>query len=311
MPTISRSHRTLPLSFLLLPLLAGCNGSDVSAVTSPAIGSPPNSWLPPPPAEPVHGHVRGAAAIAQAEFSHYVEGLLTSDGELRLYLGGPIDPRHVLSGAGVPPAALDPAEAMQVVGMLAWSGDVGSGRGLVLGQNCAPLALDRFCNTAAAAEIRMSKIGSSLQGEIRVHTDAGPELWELAVGTWSVYYVNSAARGHRGGIFSERLAPFAGAEGLVINIDDGGRLFFQSASSGCTGNGTLTPHADGRFYVFDVELLIENCNAAYAHFNGAFEGLATETQGGYWDYDSWLVMVLSTPHGMGPRSALAMISSGF
>jgi hypothetical protein len=109
---------------------------------------------------------------------------------------------------------------------------------------------------------------------------------------------------HLRGILSERYAAFARNEPVVIDID-GGRLFFQSPSSGCTGNGELTPHDDGRYFVFDVALTVENCSATYADLNGRFEGLATTTQGGYWDYDNWLVMLLSTP-GASPSALLMM-----
>ena len=54
--------------------------------------------------------------------------------------------------------------------------------------------------------------------------------------------------------------------------------------------------------MFDVELLIENCNATYDFLNAQFSGLATETQDSYWDYDDWLVMFVSTPDGESPAA---------
>jgi len=70
-------------------------------------------------------------------------------------------------------------------------------------------------------------------------------------------------------------------------------LFFQSASSGCTGNGQLRPHLDGAVNVYDVSLTVSGCNAPYVHLNGAFEGLATTSPGSKWDYDDFLRMWLS------------------
>ena len=112
-----------------------------------------------------------------------------------------------------------------------------------------------------------------------------------------LYYNGSGMYRGPVGLFREELAQFAQAGDVIATIDSAGRLFFQSPDSGCTGNGTLAPHADGRFYVFDVNLLIESCDTRYAFLNGEFEGLATESQGGYWDYDNWLIMFLSTPDG--------------
>jgi hypothetical protein len=65
-------------------------------------------------------------------------------------------------------------------------------------------------------------------------------------------------------------------------------LFFQSAHSGCIGNGTLAPHLDGEFAIFDVTLTIASCNAPYNYLNGEFEGLATTNASSIWDYDSLL-----------------------
>jgi hypothetical protein len=59
----------------------------------------------------------------------------------------------------------------------------------------------------------------------------------------------------------------------ILSIDAAGRLDFQSAHSGCTGNGTLTPH--GEFNVYDALVTIERCNAPYIYLNGEYEGLAT------------------------------------
>lgn len=302
-------------SLSLVQLLAACDGNDVQQAAAPASTGglqtvpAPSAPLPLPLPATMHGHFRGAAAIGEPVFRYYVEGLLTIDGEVRLYIGGPGDVSSVYSGGGIPAIALDPAEATQFVGNLTWNGDAGSGDGVVIGQDCAPHAPGRFCTAAAHATISVSRQSSSLKGEIRVETGQGMESWHLDIGGWSIYYPLSAAREYPRGLFSEHLAVFDASDAIVINLDGAGRLFFQSPWSGCTGNGALRPHADGRVYVFDVDLVIENCAASYAHLNRAFEGLATETQDNYWGYDDWLVMVLSTPEGPVPRLALTMISA--
>jgi hypothetical protein len=251
--------------------------------------------------------VRGVVAIGQGEWSHFAEGLLTVDGEVRLHMGGPGLADNVLSGGGTPVKSV-PLEEMQFVGRIAWSGSTANGSGVVIGQGCTPPASGRWCGTVVPAEITLSRPRFDLEGEIRIDTGSGTELWRISLTTWSPYYNSSAAAGGAGDTVFEQFAPFARDEPVAISFDRGWRLFFQSAVSGCIGNGVSMPHADGRYFVFDVELTIENCNAKYAAFNGRFEGLATATQGSIWDYDAWFVMLLSTPPGEA-RTALLMLSS--
>jgi hypothetical protein len=191
---------------------------------------------------------------------------------------------------------------------VSWTGAQGLGQGVVIGERCVASNPGRFCGARAPAEISVSQTGKMLTGEVRVTTAQGVETWTLDIGGWSLYYQSSASQGFRGNMFRERLAPFAETGGPIISIDGRGRVFFQSAASGCTGNGTLAPHADGRFYVFDVDLLIENCDAEHAYLNGRFEGLATESQDNYWGYDTWLLMFLSTPDGSPSRVALTTLA---
>jgi hypothetical protein len=110
----------------------------------------------------------------------------------------------------------------------------------------------------------------------------------LELTPWNNYYVIPARLELLAGQYMEELAEFAFDGDVTISVDPAGQLFFQSARSGCIGNGALAPHLDGKFNVFDVTLTIESCNAAYAYLNGAYEGLATTTPSTYWDYDSLL-----------------------
>jgi hypothetical protein len=299
MPGTKRNAASVCWGVLSLVVVA-CESGHAPQVASTATPAPPPTSVPPPsPLDNRHGHF--------SEWSHFVEGVLTVDGEVRMHMGGPGLAESVLSGAGTPLNAV-PAEQMQFVGRIAWQGNTGNGSGVVIGQSCVRPATGRWCGAAMPAEITLSHPRADLEGEIRVEMGGGTESWRIHLTAWSFAYRALSAHGGAGGIVHEEFAPFARAEPAVINFDSGWRMFFQSASSGCTGNGVSPPHGDGRFYVFDVTLTIENCNAAYADFNGQYEGLATATQSGAWDYDHWFVMLLSTPPGAS-RAALMMMSS--
>ena len=55
-------------------------------------------------------------------------------------------------------------------------------------------------------------------------------------------------------------------------------------------------------------MLKNGVRAADTYLNGRFEGLATESQDNYWGYDSWLLMLLSTPDGSAARVALTTLA---
>jgi hypothetical protein len=205
----------------------------------------------------------------------------------------------------VPAAAFTPDEAFQLVGALDWRANRASGTGVVLAERCSS-ASARFCAAPAAAEISLVAADRTLTGEIAVSAAQGVEHWLLEIDYWSLYYHSLGAAHLAAGSRVERLAPFAEASAPVVTIDRAGRLFFQSPGFGCTGNGVLTPHPGGNA-IYDVELVIENCISSHAESNGRFEGLAVETQDGFWSYDNWLLMLLST-RGSAPR-ALTMLGS--
>lgn len=290
---------------LLAQVLAGCDG--VTA-TPPPVNTPPTSRNPPPFDGPSgHGHFRGTATIG--DDLYHAEALLTVDGELRLFVGGLLGPTSgPITGAGLAGELLDPGEAKQFSGLLEVSGDQGAaGAGLVIGEVCAAPDVGRFCGESAPAEATMTDVtNGNLAGEIRVATSAGDEIWLLDLSAWSTSYPLSGAVGNLGGTFTEELAQFAEAGDVVISIDGAGRLFFQGPATGCTGNGALTPHLDGEFHVYDVDLLIENCNATYDFLNNEYSGLATETQDGYWDFVAWLLIFVSTPDGVESPAAITM-----
>jgi hypothetical protein len=277
---------------------------------------------PTAPATRVHGHYRGTAALGDDTYQYHAEALIAVDGVVRLYVGGPVSVSSLNSGAGLPAETLNLEVSTLFVGNLAMNSDEGIGDGAIFGQNCAAAEPGRFCDEPALAEIRIARTppipanpaSVGLAGEIQITTNEGEEIWLLDLAAWSIYYNLSASSSdglYRGpvGMFREELAEFVQAGDVIATIDTAGRLFFQSPDSGCIGNGTLAPHADGKFYVFDVNLLIESCDTTYAFLNGEFEGLATETQDNYWGYDNWLIMFLSTANGSLSQAAITMIGS--
>ena len=152
-------------------------------------------------------------------------------------------------------------------------------------------------------------VDAYLDGELHVATSAGEETWVLELGRWANWYLLSTAEMNLGLFqYREELAEFATNEDTVITFS-GSQIQFQSANSGCTGNGTALPHGDGAFYVFDVVLEIGNCNATYARFNGRFEGLGSSSASSVWDYDDQFRMWLSKPDGTEPPVALTMLSA--
>lgn len=201
--------------------------------------------------------------------SLFGDALLTVDGSLRLYVGGPYESTGALQ--------LDkPDGSAQFVGEVSAQGRQVSGSGMVIGQRCASPASDRFCDEPAPAEVRLTVASDEARGEIEVTTRKGVETWTLNLRAWSNYYALPARREDISGQFQEDLAEFAQDGDTILSIDDAGQLFFQSAGSGCTGNGIASPHLDGNVNVYEVALTIASCDAPYTHLNGEFGGLVND-----------------------------------
>ncbi len=196
-----------------------------------------------------------------------------------------------------------PASSAQLVGTLHGQTNQISGDGLVFGQQCEASDPIRFCAEIGQANISIA-LGSvdtfaDIQGNILVTTSAGTETWSLNMSSFSNYYVDLRATlgvGGLGGQYQEELADFALSGDTIININAVGVLTFQSASSGCTGNGQLQPHLDGAVNVYDVSLTISGCNAPYNNLNSTYDGLATTSPSSEWNYDTYLRMWLSQPN---------------
>jgi hypothetical protein len=240
-----------------------------------------------------HGRYVGTVTIGGVDY--FGDALLTSDGDLRLYIGGPYDDGGQLELS-------KPQNSSQLVGNLQVQGADGSGTGIVIGQGCAGPAPTRFCTETASAAITAHVEELILQGEIQVSASSGEETWLLDLSAWENYYRLSAERPYIAFQWQEQLAEFNEGADLIMTIDANGRLFFQSAPSSCTGNGTLTPHLDGAFNVYDVELRLESCSGGYAYLNGVYAGLATTTPSNYWNYDALLRVWLSKPAGPAPAA---------
>jgi hypothetical protein len=258
-------------------------------------------------AQRLDGRYIGTVTIGDQQL--FGDAIITVDGTVRLYVGGPYSNTGVLQT--MRPAA---GSALFVGHLETATAAGGSATGLVIGQGCTDPQVVRFCSEAANGEmtftinpVRGWAVDVVLKGALRVATSAGEETWVLdQLGRWSNDYLMSAWL--TPGQYREELAEFATDDDTVINIG-GSQLQFQSAHSGCTGNGTIVPHLDGAFNVWDVALEIGNCNATYARFNGRFEGLASSTPSDVWDYDTQLRMWLSTLKGTEPQVALMMLSA--
>ena len=248
-----------------------------------------------------HGRYWGIVTIDGV--AYFADALLTVDGAIRLYVGGADGAIDALSGVL---ETTRPLSSAQLVGTFYLQGGLALGSGVVIGQGCATSTPIRFCGDTASAEISLRVDAQTVQGEIQVTTRAGEETWLVDLGDQSNYYVLSAAQMYLTGQYQELIAEFNVGADMIISIDSDGRLFFQSAPSSCVANGTLAPHLDGSFNVYDVEITLESCTGAYAYLNGVYEGFATTTPSNYWNYDA-LLRVWVSRRDAAPQAALTLL----
>jgi len=295
--------RLAALMVLSTLALAGCggNGSNENSLTPSAGPVPPPTELPPATSgNAVHGRYVGTVTIEDQDY--FGDALLSVDGDLRLYVGGPYSPSGALQ-------MTRPDGSAQFVGKVASGRNQAIGSGIIIGERCASPHSVRFCSETASADISLAADVDNLHGEIRVVTGDGNESWSLDLGAWRNYYVLDAKPEYLAGQYEEAVAEFSLEGDTVMTVNRAGQLFFQSAHSGCTGNGTLATHANGAFNVYDVTLDLENCSPPHVHLNGTFEGFATETPSSYWNYDFLLRIWLSTPDGAPSRAAVTMLGN--
>jgi hypothetical protein len=245
------------------------------------------------------GHYVGSVTIAGV--AYFGDAVVTQDGAIRLYVGGPYDDNGALQ-------IVRPESSEQFVGTIQMHDGQWSGSGVIIGQQCAINPANSFCAQPAPAEFSANAtlvsgeaITASLQGKIQLVTSGATETWSLNLGLW----------GDDGplpsGQYKELIAEFASSSDVVVSLDGSGKLFFQSSGSGCVGNGTLALHPTGPADIYDVTLSMESCSGAYAYLNGTYGGLALATPSSVWDYDSLVRIWLSKESGEGSPAAITML----
>ncbi|MDH4127030.1 MAG: hypothetical protein OEW64_11940 [Gammaproteobacteria bacterium] len=284
------NNRILLVCFAMTLTLAACDNSKhppAISATQPRPSLPPGQiadskydW---------QGYFAGVSSIDNIPY--YSEALLTEDGELRIY----IDYAEPYLFAGTVEYGHDHAD-----------GTHGSGRLLRL--ECSGSMPPASCTEPLAAEVHLTDVTNGyLYGELSVSTPQGDEAWPLSM-TWpSSTYIYAATLNRVQGNYVEWLADYSRNQDTVISVDTQGELFFQSPSTGCTGNGLLTPHLAAATSVYAASLSIGNCAADFAYLNTDFTGFATMTYADWeWADGDFLVLWLDTPGSAPAATALVM-----
>jgi hypothetical protein len=273
----------------------GSGSSAGSGGSGSASGSePPPSVTPPQVAEGWGGHYVGTVKIGDVDY--FGEALLTSDGLIRLYVGGPYSPSGALP-------LTKPSSSTVFVGRLNSQGSQASPEGEFIGVGCSVARSTPFCDSSIVNYgMQLTLDAGEIRGNVDVMMNSVRGTWLLDLQSFDNYYATPARLDNIAGTYTEQLADFAGNGDTVVTVDSSGQLFFQSATSGCTGNGTIVPHPDGSadgvirdppapttVNVYDVTLTIGDCRSPYEDYNSStFEGLATTSPSSAWDYDSVL-----------------------
>ena len=271
---------------------AACGGGGDAAPVSSPVAQSPEPPLPPTAVQPVsgfawQGHYVGTVTIDGTQY--FGDALLTGDGAVRLYVGGPYADTGALQFEAAP-------NSMQLVGTLAPAPQShASGQGLVLGEHCALSNPGRFCQLAGSASIDISIASGNLEGEVSVLGAQGGESWSLQLGAWADFK-DPAWVGYLVASYKEQIAEFAVSDDTLIHVQSDGTLSFQGPHSGCSGSGTIGTRGGVvvAVNVYDVHITVSGCSGAYSYLNGDYQGLATDAMGTVWDYsDTWLRMWLS------------------
>jgi hypothetical protein len=261
-------------------VLVSCGDSGAPS-TSPAPELPPTQGEEP---DGPAGRYVGTVTIDGRQ--HYGDALVTVDGAVRLYVGGPyVDDGTVQKSR--------PDLSAQVV---VYPDSVNNG-GVVVWEGC--------CGDQSARLIKTVSSTGDLTGQVEIPSNEAN--WSFDLRSWDHHHNMPASLERLAGQYAEELAPFATDPDMVVNIDRNGAMFFQSAASGCTGNGTVTPHGDSSSNVYDVVLVIEGCNDPHSKWNGTHDGLATTSPSDYWSYDTLLRIWFANRHEwVEPRNAFLM-----
>lgn len=287
----------LPICLLLAQTVAGCGGGGSAATPSatalPSVATTPPPVVASPSAAGWGGRYVGTAKIADRYY--FADALLTADGSVSLYVGGEVAASEAPSGSGALQTT-KPPDFSQLVAQVAIRGIEATGNAVSVSDRGAVMA----------GNIRIVVQSERLQGEIQLSTSTAALTLLLDMQSWTGSYVLSAKQQSLQGLYQEQLAGFAVGTDTIVSIDLAGRLFFQSATSGCTGNGTVRPHLDGLFNVYDVTLSIAGCKPAYGYLNASYQGLASTSPSNYWAYDSVLRIWLTEQSWEMPTGAIMM-----
>lgn len=258
--------------------LAACGGSNGTPIG-------PDTTADGAVVEP--GHLSGTAMIAGVQYA--ADGLFTKNGQLRM---------HIFRGDAT---TID--DSLQFVGGFGPPRAHIEGPGMIIGQYCSAQPPNRFCGTTTTATLVLDAVGAgsrtTAKGELRVTTAAGTETWPLDLIYWGGFrhFYTTFEIESLSGLYMEKLAEYSPGADVVINIDTAGRWFFQDATTGCTGNGSLAAAVDNT-NVFPVQLTIAGCRPAYAALNTEFIGLATYEPPTPQEFTNYAPrMWLSTPTG--------------
>jgi hypothetical protein len=230
------------------------------------------------------GHGRFIGVVRIGKVDYFGDALVAEDGRMRLYVGGPYatsDSLQVTRARG----------AMQFVGTIDLRNGGMFGSGVILREGCGP---GTGCSTPISAELNIAAIKTEMRGEIRLLDPRAPdEIWSVEMAKWDNYYAREAAIPSMAGQYEELISEFSERTRTLIRIDEGGKLSFEDAQTGCSGRGTMTPHSSGAFNVYDVEIRIKGCDSLQAFMSGDWEGLAAESASSVGDSDSLLRIWLS------------------
>lgn len=231
---------------------------------------PPEPWYP-TGLDPLQGYFEGFVTTGGSV--RFTDGLVTADGLAHLHISGSPADSYELRGA------------VQLIGRVVGDANRLEGSGTVVGEACGQLQ-GRFCTETATAEISLTltpdRTDGLVVGEIKIATSAGDETWSIELRyperrfreCREPCYLGDASIAYAARVYYSERAEFGRGVETTLSVDTGGRLFFQGPTSGCIGNGALSPHLDGAMNVFDVTMIIEGCKGENEYLNGELEGLA-------------------------------------
>ena len=263
---------------------AGDSGGGGSAPPSPS--QPPE----PSPGGQAGDSGRYVGTVTIDGKKYYGDALVTVEGAVRLYVGGAYADDGTVQRTR-------PEVFSQFIKYADGSTDNG---GVLVWQGCCG-------DISANLGMEVSSTGD-LTGELKIlNVDGTRPTWSLDLRSWDNYYTVPASLEQLAGQYAEELAPFAPDGDVVVNIEENGQMFFQSAATGCIGNGTVHPHLDSAFNVFDVVLHIDGCRDEHRKWNGTHDGLGTTSPSNYWAYDTLLRIWFTNRHDWDvPRNAFLM-----